>query len=244
MCQSKAEGGKRCYPHLSKAYEKARTAVQAMPGDTTPEEAAEVYARYESTVADLSTNDTGRVALRRRATAIESGAVSPEGDQVAVLRRYAPPVEPSPVTRSVAEALATGKPTAEDVRRGTPAPARQVAQTPGPYAASLEEALAYGKPMPPERRVTRTVAPESARTGGGLAAAMRGDTTPVATAPEYVGHTRSTMSESALAQMWARVDAQQPTGTDSPDGEQSPFEGEVTEFPDGWDERGPAALTD
>lgn len=179
MCTSKAEGGKRCYSHLSKAVDKARAAMPsglAFNSEDLPA-LVEAVVAYEQAVADLAANPTGQVALRKRAAAIEAGDTSGGYDDLTILRRYAPVPQPSETTRSLAEALATGRPTDVDTKRTVRPPVEQPPQTDGVFASSLAEALAYGKPVAPEARATVTRAPAEAWSETGLAALLRGHET-------------------------------------------------------------------
>ena len=185
MCKSKAQGGKRCHYHLDKAYVTAVGRVAGLPADASAGQVEKARGRYEKSVAALASDPAGLAALRKRAAAIEAGD-TPAGDDLTVLRRYAPPKVPSQTAVSLAEAFDTGMPVREDLRKtARPMQTTRVERGTGEYASDLAEALAHNKPMPPEHRVAKGPRPV---VDSGFAAALRGDTPAAVHAPDpYAG---------------------------------------------------------
>lgn len=149
MCQSKAEGGRRCFPHGLQRYERARAALAGVPdgADAGKHEAAARL--YEVAVRQFAANPKGHEFLRDRLAVVEAGADS-EGDDAGVLRAVLGSGWDGPTAGSIGEALATGR------RLPTQRP-RTVSPSPGgaggrEFAGSLAEALATGRPMAPEER--------------------------------------------------------------------------------------------
>lgn len=164
MCQSKAEGGRRCYSHALPSYKKAKARLTALASDATSDERKAALATYDDAVRSLAATPTGRVQLRNRAVALEGGGDA-DGDDLDVIRGHIAAPGPSQTALALAEAMSTRTPV--PVPEGNLASARTVTPrseipvSDGPYAATWEEAFAYGRQMDPNRSHTRTPRRES-----------------------------------------------------------------------------------
>lgn len=84
MCQSKADGGKRCYTHTSKDVEKARAALGAAQESGDPEAHEAARERYETNCRSFADLPAGAAELAGRLRDIQDGADA-AGDDRAVL---------------------------------------------------------------------------------------------------------------------------------------------------------------
>lgn len=126
MCQSKADGGKRCLAHSFEDYNKVRDELAATDKPSNAKEN-----RYIKHVDSMAQHDQGVDFLLDRAAAIRNGAPL-KGDRL--------PVIEAAVSRAVARRAA--EILAEDVAREEREAQRDRA------SAALAQALATGRPMP------------------------------------------------------------------------------------------------
>lgn len=149
VCQSRADGGRRCFPHALSRYERARLTLAGLPYGVDAERFDAAHQLYGITVGQLAETRKGHAWLLDRIAAVEAGAPD-EGDDLSVLHAAVP------TSRSLDEAMRTGAPL---TRVALPTGGRHwVENSDGQFASFLAEALASGKPLPADHRISSSSA--------------------------------------------------------------------------------------